>query len=327
SKANRIAIYTRNKKKKWTKVKEITAPKNSIPEKFGYGFGGKLTLNGSTLVINVAIRKPKKYSVDKNSNKLDNTWDKYLNSILVENYSINLDQEKKVKIISMPKINNNMISSYASDGETIVFFSMKKQSGEWLSKIGLLYDEKINYIPQPKSITNSDIHMFNTSIVVKNNLLLIGSINNYVREAWLFNLKNPEREPQKIETNINASMGITVAISEEFAAVGETSGYHYYKDSKNSPRTLIKSLKNGSTKTIDGYGSLKLNKDILLRIRPRKINFPESDIIEVFRLDEDATPHLIKKRKGIKNAYIDNNLLATVKRYDSNKKICIESVH
>lgn len=284
-------------------------------------------LDETNLVINVA----KKISIEditgKDLTNYDDRWRSYLDSIFVAIYTINLDQETKVKTIKIPEKNSSIIPYSVSDGGKIAFLSSEKQSEEWIFKINWVHNGKINSIPHPTSVTNRKPYELNSVLNLKNDLLLIASTTHTIREAWLINLKQPERETQKIETNVNASIGITTAISEEFVVIGETSGYHYYKNSKYLPRTLIQSLKNGSTKTLDGYGSLKLDKNILLRIRSRRKNFPESDVIEVFRLGEDATPHLIKKRKGLESALVHNNLLATVQKIGSSTKICIETLH
>ena len=91
---------------------------------------------------------------------------------------------------------------------------------------------------------------------------------------------------------------------------------------------------------IEGFGELSLDGNILAQMRYGRKGVLETSLIEwfrnkgkviseinrleVFRLDNNATPHLIKKRSNIDRALVQNSLLTTVQEIDSGRKICIE---
>ncbi|MGL5796095.1 MAG: hypothetical protein ACRC06_17180 [Waterburya sp.] len=88
-----------------------------------------------------------------------------------------------------------------------------------------------------------------------------------------------------------------------------------------------------STKIIDEAGGLFLDGNILARIRfigEDPVNNEGCEIpkvlVEVFKLDDDATPHLIQKRSDVERAFVQNRLLITVQKTTSGKKICTEQV-
>jgi hypothetical protein len=55
-------------------------------------------------------------------------------------------------------------------------------------------------------------------------------------------------------------------------------------------------------------------------------------LLEVFKLDDDATPHLVEKMEdasvyaGMEHALVQNGLLIIVQRTASGKKICTKQV-
>ena len=326
SKANRVAIYVRNKKKKWTKVKEITAPKNSTPDKVGHGFGKRLALDQHNLIISVSTSLPN----NQVTNPKDFQWKTSINSIFRAVYQVNLRKEFKIERIDIPTKGIIPSSFIAADGGKIVFVMKQIERSPFSSQVVLFANGKIDYLPKQEH-SDKDRYDFVKDLALKNNIFLLGSVwDDDQNSAWLFDLNEIQIKPQKISVP-NAILGASVAISDQFIAVS-----HYSR--RMSPegfisKTLIKSIKNGSSRTIDNYGSVSLDGNIMTIWHHGGPNIVtgtdliEPDLLEVFRLDEDATPHLIKKRKGIKKAYIGKNLLATVKRGDSNKEICIESVH
>lgn len=91
-------------------------------------------------------------------------------------------------------------------------------------------------------------------------------------------------------------------------------------------KTLIRNLKNGLTKVIDSFGELSLSGNILAVMRPRSPDGEYRPLLEVFRLDQDTTPHLIVKRNNVSRAWVKNDFLIFVKRLSDFRfsQVCIE---
>jgi len=178
---------------------------------------------------------------------------------------------------------------------------------------------------------------FGSDIALHNNLLLVGS-PSYTEPggAWLFDLKRLEEKPTKIvPENIDfatVNFGQTVAISEQFAAVGHGGRLWAYPAYPNTgdpltfTKTLIRNLRNGSTKVIDSFGELSLSGNILAVMRPGSFYHEQKPLLEVFRLDENATPHLITKRTNVSSAWVQNGFLVFVKHLSDTKffQVCIK---
>ena len=140
-------------------------------------------------------------------------------------------------------------------------------------------------------------------------------------------------------TTENAHLGDTVAISEEFAVVGNSGTRRFIDDKTLYPKTLIRSLKNDSTVVIDSKGYLSLDGNILAVVLPLSRILMQSPMLQIFRLDEDATPHLILEReysaearilegKFLKRALIQNGWLITVENIGHKEpvRLCLESI-
>ena len=168
--------------------------------------------------------------------------------------------------------------------------------------------------------------VYGSNVALDRNLLLVGyssSLDN-TGGAWLFDLERPQARSQKLAIE-DTALGGTVAISQQFAAVGYE-GFRWYFPQGNpfdkSYMTLIQNLNNGSTKIIQSFGKLSLSSDILAVMRPCNREEELAGLLEVFRLDEDITPHLIR-RTNVAKAKVQNGFLITLKTYYCTE-LCIE---
>jgi hypothetical protein len=315
-KANRVLVYARNQNGKWQKTREILPPKNSTNNQVNYNFGYPLALDGNILVIGGDITKKTKIT-------------EVVNPLV---YQTNLDTEAKVEKIALPIQEFVQDYSIAADkGKIIVVTTSQDRKPIWFSRFSrwvhkayILSDGKVREILLPQNENEAVV----TDIALKNNLLLIGFFSEFGNGgAWLLDLNSPQNKLLKL-TFPNARLGLTIAISDQFAAVGSTSKYSYTISGYRWGKTLIRSIKNGSTTVIDGYGVLSLDKNILARKRFPKPGIVEleGEILEVFRLDENAIPHLIMKRNNVDDALVQNRLLITVQKTVSGQKICTEQV-
>ncbi|AFY58655.1 hypothetical protein Riv7116_6310 [Rivularia sp. PCC 7116] len=310
--ANRVVIYSRNGSHNWVRTREILPPKGSAAEVVGSGFGYDISLDKSTLVIGAYTEKYK-------PNNQENF--QYTNQLGVSFsggvYQVLLDKKAEVKRIDA--LSGGEISGFSVSSDAgIIAFSIKQEEkpGRWIGKVNLLTEGDVKQILSP---TNSAEQNFGVDIDLKNNLLLVGSPFDDTGAAWLFDLKLPENQPQRLAVP-NAHMGSTVAISDQFAVVGAVGGFTY----AIPPKTLITGIKDGSTTVIDGVGELSLDHNILARMRPRSNDGEQQALLELFNLDDNATPRLVKERRDIDRALLQNSLLTTVQKTSSGVKLCIE---
>jgi hypothetical protein len=313
--ANRVIIYSRNKYGKWSRTREIHPLKDSPVYKFGSGFGHHLALDRNILVITGFTQKRQV------NNPTDFQWTRDI-------YQTVLGQEKEVKHLTLNSTEELPDFFVTADKGTIAFITSKKElSGKITSKVNLLSDNQIYDLPSPTINYENEINTF-IDIAIKDNLLLVANPPNQktIGGAWLFNLNNLQQKPQWL-TLPNAILGTTVAISERFAVVGELFGDRFTEGQNIPPKTLIKSIKNNSITVIDGYGKLSLDKNILARLRYAIPGTNSVNTLEVFRLDEDTTPHRIIKRKHIQLALVQNSFLTTVQKTRYGKKVCLDLVH
>lgn len=324
---NRVYIYSRNSLSKWQLSKEISPPENSIPDKIGSGFGSKLFFDGNTLFVVASIHKEK--------NKVNNP--EYFQYTRDENLYFNavykIDVERNNQVQRIDKFENKPVvgNSIVADKNQIIFVTNK--SGKF-SKINIMYSNgKVHQISRKRGIFRRDFFRF-VNVRIKNNLLLVSSFNRASKgkKVFLFDLNSLEKKP-KIFYIPGYRAGSTLAISNQFIVVGE-SRIDARTQEYGIPQTFIISINNGSTTAIDGYGKLSLDKNILTRIKPRTyggFTDPDSNLLEVFRIDDNATPHLIKKHKIVLHALVKNNLLTTVQETLEKKvytpKICIQPVY
>ncbi|MEM9275575.1 MAG: hypothetical protein AAGA80_21815, partial [Cyanobacteria bacterium P01_F01_bin.143] len=306
--ANHVIIYTRDNSSQWIRTKEVLPPKNSTPSEIGYGFGRSLQLDKNILVINALTQQDTK---DVTNPKLFQ-YRTMLMSTFFGRYLVNLDSEIEPKEIK-PLI--------------------EKEQG--FVRFNLLSEGKIRQI----TLSDNGEKNFGSSVALHQNLLLVGSPpTNQEGKAWLFDINNLDDKPLELKAS-NILMGGSVAISEKFVVVGskvsgaiiQNNRLLIQNDLPIITKTLIKNLKNNSTTIVDGVGTLSLSGNILARIRPGAYDGDLDDLLpllEVFRLDDNAVPHLIQKRRDVNRAWVQNGYLITTQSdYDAKIfKVCIEPI-
>jgi hypothetical protein len=318
--ANHVVIYTRDKDGRWRRTREILPPQDSTAYKVGRGFGYELALDGEILVIS-ALTQQQNYEV---KNPEDFQESNILSSTFTAIYQTRLDRETEVKRIDVPtKGVIPSVSVVADKGKIAFITSREEEPGKRVKQVHLLSNGFIKYILPPK---DDLVNRFDSDIALKNNFLLVGvGQPRDIGGAWLYNLNSPRSEPQRL-TIPNATLGNSVALSDQFAVVGDVATRQSRGISDLPQKTLIRNIADGSTKVIDGNGKLSLDSNILARMR-----YPTGDkeipsLLEVFRLDNNATPHLIEKRSDVERASVQNRLLITVQKTVSGQKICTEQV-
>ena len=319
--ANRVIIYTRDEDNRWQKNQEILPPQDSVSQKISSRFGRFLALDGEFLITSALINKQTTKANDLKDSQADEDSESF-NEI----YRIRLDKQASSERLGTFVKDSRLGSDVVADGGKIIFLSFRQQQvNKWIRKINVFSDEKFYDIDITK-YTEKRSKNGGIDFAIKNNLHLFGMASQFSEGiAWLFNLNSPQSPPQ-ILIAPNAKIGDTVAISQQFAVVGVTSRRSYMKQLNLSAKTLIKSLNNGLTTTIDGYGKLSLYNNILARFEEQSRDGADNGFLEVFYLNEDATPTLILTRENIKTAFVQNNFLVTVRDTNSGKKICTEEL-
>ncbi len=66
-----------------------------------------------------------------------------------------------------------------------------------------------------------------------------------------------------------------------------------------------------------------MSDNILAVMRPRSPDCEQRPLLEVFRLDEDTTPHLIVRRTNVDRAKVQNGFLILSKEFHY-YQVCIE---
>ena len=150
------------------------------------------------------------------------------------------------------------------------------------------------------------------------NLLLVGFPSAIEeRGAWLYNLDEPDKEPEKLAAP-NIYLGTSVALNEHFAVVGEryyqTGAYRPWReDVPNKPKsTLIKVNKTGSTRIQQFRGRVSLSENILAIMYPTFGYFVNGAVLEVYGLNSNAGTPLLSMRGNVANAFVQNGFLITV---------------
>lgn len=288
--ANRVVIYTRDNSGQWSRSKIVVPPKDSIPDKVGCGFGFQFQLDGDFLIISV--------SVSENIKNVTNPeeFQRITNSVCYfdERYLIDLDSETEVKPIGL---------------------AIEKNAG--LVTFNLFSEGQIRKVVLPDRRAKG----FKYSFVHHNNLLLVG-YPSYREEigAWLYDLDRLDREPEKLAP-FNIYRGITIALNEEFAVVGDigdTGGAYrtFPDDIENRPKwTLIRAIKSGFTTTIPKIGELSLSGNILAIMYPSSIPSQSGSggFLHVYRLNKNQQePRLILVRGYVANSFVQNGFLVTL---------------
>lgn len=319
--ANRVVVYTWNKDGQWLRQREISPPKDSVASRVGSGFGYELALDGNILVISAYEKKdsselinPKDFQPYQSNNQ--STY--YISESI---YTTKVDQEAEIEQIEIPIMGlrrSYPMSVIAADEGTIAWSTIKEKKADKLGlQVNLLSDDNIWHISPPQ---DDRLYDFTGNIALKDNFLLISAIEfPGIGFAFLFDLNTPNNKPKKLSIP-DVFLGATVAISNKFAATGDylVDGYRgssIYTGSniRQWPqKTLIRRIEDGSTTAIDGVGKLYLDGNVLARMRYRSADNETKPLLEIFKLDHNATPRLIYKRTDIDRAFLQNNLLITV---------------
>ena len=286
--ANRVIIYTRNNSGQWIRSKQVLPPKNSLPDNVGSGFGEQVQLEGNFLLVTALVMQ----QVKDVTNPEEFTELGGGSYIFNERYLVNLeDLETEPKAVGMP---------------------MQKSDG--LVTFNLFKEGKMNKVTLPDRGETS----LGASFAHHKNLLLVGSPSaTKERGAWLYNLDELDKEPEKLAAP-NVFLGTSVALNENFAVVGE----HYYQtgayrpwseDVPNKPKsTLIRANKTGSTRIQQFRGRVSLSDYILAVMYPTFGYFVNGATVEVYGLNSSAGAPLLSMRANVANAFVQNGFLVTV---------------
>ena len=306
--ANRIVVYQRNVQGSWYREREIYPPENSIPYQAANGFGRNLRLDKNTLLADaLSITRIKKKAI---TNVVPGSRGQYF---------VRLDREDEPLLIDIP--------SNRKDGY-VQFYILSEDR------------------PKLIALADNNEELFNASLLryrnfaVFENLLLVGSPSRHIDSSnsgkgWLFNLQALNTKTVELSSN-KAFIGDTVAVSEQFAVVGNKTSQRFIGENISYPKTLIRSLENSSTIVIDDWGRFSLDKNILAIMLPSsRRRMRARSTLKIFHLDGDASPHLIQERKYnrraeqyLTGALIQNGWLVTIFRFGrmGHTKFCLESV-
>ena len=304
--ANRVSIYTRDNSHQWTRTKYILPPTNSVPCRVGRGFGRNLKLDDDSLLISdeVILISPE--------------TEQYIEGVV--------ESEEFQFVDSAPVFAGRYLAKLSSEAEPqrLKFYP---NTAPGSSEFRMLSEGKVKRIVLP----DNGEEEFGYSVALHKNLFIVGSPDSDTGGgAWLYELDKPEKKPLKL-VHPNTYMGTTVAISEQFAAVGDRGGFVGFSHVTDLPKkTLIRAIDSGVTSVIDEVGILSLSKDILAVMRPELPDNVRPEVLKVFHLNNNATPNLIlwREHEHIIDAFVQNGFLVTVENtYCSGIKVCIESIH
>jgi len=285
--ANRVIIYTRDNSGQWIRSKQVLPPKNSIPDRIGFGFGIGVQLEENFLIVTT--------SLEEKTNKIANTEGftrvGERTCFFSDRYLVNLeDLETEPKTVGMP---------------------MQKSNG--MVAFNLFSEGKMKKVTLPDRGEAS----FGASFARHKNLLLVGSPSAIEeRGAWLYNLNEIDKEPEKLAAP-NVLLGNTVAINESFAIVGDRdhqNGCRYWgEDVPNKPNsTLIRVNETGLTRTHQFRGRVSLSGNILAIMYPTHGGFVNGATLEVYGLNSGAGAPRLFMRGNVANAFVQNGFLVTV---------------
>jgi|GEM_PF-1154847 len=304
-KANRVIVYNRDEDKKWLRSTEILPPKDSLAEQVGSGFGGNLALDGNTLVILAETENP---SSDY--------------SLFRAVYRTFLDQKNLVERIDVDRKDLIIGNRIAADNGKIVFTEQEKNKNGLINKtyVNILTNLKIKRIRKKNSIFNA--------VSIKNNILLIGDIELQNKTyAWKVDLNSFFPKLKKLSLPF-IHLGREVAISDRFFAANVGLSLNILEH--NYETTIVKSINNDSTVVFydSDFSKVYLDRNILARVKFSEPMIPGSNsILEIYRLDNNAMPHLILKRvkhdgKGYR-VTLQNGFLVTTQT----EQVCIENFY
>ncbi|MEL6988154.1 MAG: hypothetical protein AAGK97_10015, partial [Bacteroidota bacterium] len=334
-----VIIYTRGRDDQWLRTREILAPKNSTAHKIGSGFGNTIALDRDSLMVGTfTVIKAENNDV---VNPSDFQEDNGIFSTSTALYKARLNKETKVEQVNLTNIPNKGVfptgKIVSENGKTGLIFS-QKQPEKRINQVYVLSNDKAYALSngklEYKSTSRAWIRsLYGNDIALKNNLLLVSvDRDKGSGGVWLFDLNSSKSKPQKIDIPLAAPAIVSVAISEEFIVISNyaTSSYHHLPNLLDT--TLIKNIITGETRIIGGSGEVSLDGNIFARTRsvPNGRKYSNTKemprVLEVFRLDEDATPHLIQKRSNIESGLLQNRLLITIQKTASARRVCTEEM-
>ncbi|MEO0926396.1 MAG: hypothetical protein AAFY63_11065 [Cyanobacteria bacterium J06643_13] len=285
--ANRVIIYTRDNSGQWIRTNQILPPKNSLPDEVDLGFGKQVQLEENFLIVTTwTTKKIKKVTNPEEFNKF-----RRKDYIFDERYLVNLeDLETEPKAVGMPM--------QKSDGMvTFNLFSEGRMTKVTLSDRGAA--------------------QFGASFAHHKNLLLVGSPSGIEETgAWLYNLDELDKEPEKLAAP-NAYLGTSVALNEHFAVVSERD-YQMgcrlpREDAPQKPKsTLIRVNETGATRIRQFKGKVSLSDNILAVMHPTGGDFVNGAVLEVYSLNSSAGAGFLFMRGNVANAFVQNGFLITV---------------
>lgn len=318
--ANRVVIYSRKESHRWVRTKEIVPPTDSTTHRIGSGFGYDLALDEDTLVIGAYSQKQ----------DVENAEDFQLNEPIVSTsgavYQTNLGRDSIVKRLDDFKQGEIVGNVVAAGGGVVAFTSSKiepEQPYNAINKIVVLVEGQRKFLPSP----TDNRSWFDADIAIHDKMLLAGSIAEGRDKAWLFNLDDEKSlVPHPIQTSAEDLVGNSVALSKEFIVVSEKGGSRYSDIVGASPKTLIERINRDNRTIIDGHAEVSLDNKILSRLRFGRVYYREANNLELFYLDDNATPRRILKRENVKKALVKNSLLTTVQEKSGKALLCIEPI-
>ena len=69
-----------------------------------------------------------------------------------------------------------------------------------------------------------------------------------------------------------------------------------------------------------------MHDNVLTRFEEQSRDGTDRGFLEVFYLNENATPSLVFERENIETAFVENNFLITVRDTNFGKRICTEKM-
>jgi hypothetical protein len=303
--ANKVIIYTPDDSGQWNREREIRSPVNVVFNGIDSIFGSSLKLDGDILIISARIRNPDVSSDGLSPTQAARTPPTYSH----RRYLINLKTDTELQPVDL--------LVQREPESNLVRFNLLRQ--------GKIEQFVLSDMGAKHLGSNESSYSYSSMVALHESLLLVGyySVDNS-GGAWLFDLDRPQVEPVKLAIE-DTALGSTVAISQQFAAVSSNGHNWYFPQGgirDRTHKTLIRNLNNGSTTVIDSFGELSLSGDILTIMRPCNLQEELTGLLEVFRIDEDTKPHLIR-RTNVAKAKVQNGFLITLKTY-YRVRLCIE---
>jgi len=296
--ANRVVIYQKDSQRKWQRNRFIYPPESSISAQIGNGFGQNLKLDRNGLIIESLVTR-----IKKRTNLDQFPFKGSVELIAYEKFFVQLNEDKEILSLDFP-------------------IQEKKDLFQFYD----LYRGK----PRLITLNKKNQNFSREYIATHENLILAGSPGqDHNGKGLLFDLELPNKSPIELKA-INTYLGDTVAISERFAVVGNSSRNNKRSDI-NSPyfsTTLIISLENNLAFLLNSKGYVSLDKNILAIMQPQRRIRMQGSKLELYLLDKKKIPHLILKRFDVKRARVENGWLITIKNSNSKllKERCLESL-